>query len=141
MRSRSTGRQPQKAPGQRQLRVGERIRHILSEVLRRGELHDPVLENSGLITVTVVSVSPDLKNAMAYVMPLGGKNVDAVVAALNKAAGYFRTELSHDLGLRHTPKIAFKVDNSFDEADHIDRLLRQPAVRRDVEKPDTPDDT
>ncbi len=121
-------------PGQRQLRVGERLRHILADILRRGQLRDPALAEAHLITVTAVDIGPDLQHANAYVMPLGGNNADEVVKALNRAAGYFRTEMASELDLRHTPKVSFRIDKSFDEADHIDRLLRQEAVRRDVEK-------
>jgi ribosome-binding factor A len=121
-------------PGQRQLRVGERLRHILADILRRGQLRDPALAEAHLITVTAVDIGPDLQHANAYVMPLGGNNADEVVKALNRAAGYFRTEMASELDLRYTPKVSFRIDKSFDEADHIDRLLRQEAVRRDVEK-------
>src|SRR6187549_2346175 len=88
-------------PGQRQLRVGERIRHILADVLRRGDLHDPMLAQASLITVTAVEIGPDLKHATAYVMPLGGKNAGPIVQALNRASGYFRTEIGHDLDLHY----------------------------------------
>ncbi|MBI1214882.1 MAG: 30S ribosome-binding factor RbfA [Alphaproteobacteria bacterium] len=127
------------APGQRQLRVGERIRHILSATLRQGQWNDPALENASLISVTAVDVSPDLKNATAYIMPLGGKDAEPVAQALNRATGYFRTALAPELGLRHTPKITFKVDNSFDNALHIESLLNQERVRRDVESPSEED--
>jgi ribosome-binding factor A len=120
-------------PGQRQLRVGERIRHILAEVLRRGDLHDPVLAEAAMITVTAVEIGPDLKHATAYVMPLGGKNAEAVVSALNRAAGYFRSELAPEMDLRFTPKVSFRIDHSFDQAEHIEKLLRQDRVRKDLE--------
>jgi ribosome-binding factor A len=135
----SSGRAADKAPGQRQLRVGERLRHILADILRRGELRDPILAKAHLITVTAVDIGPDLQHANAYVMPLGGDNADEIVKALNKAAGYFRSEMAAELDLRYTPKVSFRIDKSFDEADHISRLLRQDAVRKDVEKPDTLD--
>jgi len=121
------------APGQRQLRVGERVRHILARILRDGQWNDPALENASLISVTEVSVSPDLKNATAYVMPLGGRDAQPIVKALNRAAGYFRAELGGELGLRYTPKVIFKADDSFDNALHIESLLRQERVRKDVE--------
>lgn len=127
-------------PGQRQLRVGERIRHILSEVLMRGDIHEPFLEKSSMITVTSVDIGPDLQHANAYVMPLGGKNVKEIVEALNKISGYFRTEVSKKLDLRYAPKISFRVDHSFEQVDHIERLLRQDAVQRDLNKPDTDED-
>lgn len=121
-------------PGQRQLRVGERLRHILADILRQGQLRDPALSEAHLVTVTAVDIGPDLQHATAYVMPLGGNNADEVVKALNRASGYFRSEMASQLELRYTPKVSFRIDNTFDEADHIDRLLRQEAVRRDVEK-------
>jgi len=132
--------QPRKPPGQRQLRVGERIRHILADVLRRGDLHDPVLEQASLITVTAVELGPDLKHANAYIMPLGGKNAEAIVEALNKASGYFRAQVAPELDLRYSPKISFRIDHSFEEAAHIDRLLRQDRVQKDLNAPDEDDD-
>lgn len=119
-------------PGQRQLRVGERIRHILAAVFQRGELRDPVLAEASLITVTAVEIGPDLKHATAFIIPLGGKNADAVVEALNRAAGYFRSEIAPELDLRYTPKISFRLDNSFEQAEHIEKLLKQDRVRKDV---------
>lgn len=121
-------------PGQRQLRVAERIRHILSDVLRRGDIHAPELGNPSLITITAVEIGPDLKHATAFIMPLGGKNAPEIAAALNDMAGYFRTEVGADLDLRYTPKISFRVDQSFDEAEHIEKLLRQERVQRDIKK-------
>lgn len=132
-RSSSPGKTP---PGQRQLRVAERIRHILSDILRRGDLHDPALGQAELITVTGVDIGPDLKHAVAFIMPLGGKNAEAIAEALNRAAGYFRSEVGHDLDLRHAPKISFKVDHSFAQVEHVEKLLRQAAVRKDVDKED-----
>lgn len=134
MGSRSKSSSSKSPPGQRQLRVGERLRHILADILRRGELRDPVLADAHLITVTAVDIGPDLQHANAYVMPLGGNNADEIVKALNKAAGYFRSEMAAELDLRYTPKVSFRIDKSFDEADHIDRLLRRNEVRRDIEK-------
>jgi ribosome-binding factor A len=119
-------------PGQRQLRVGERIRHILADVLRRGDLHDPVLANASMITVTAVEIGPDLKHATAYVMPLGGKNSAMIVEALNRASGYFRSCIGPELDLRYAPKISFRIDHSFEQAAHIESLLRQDRVRKDV---------
>lgn len=121
-------------PGQRQLRVGERIRHILAEVFRREELGDPVLSQTSLITITAVEIGPDLKHATAYVMPLGGKNAEAIVKALNGAAGYFRSEIGPELDLRYTPKISFRLDNSFENAAHVEGLLRQERVQKDIVK-------
>ena len=141
MRSRSksgknAGVQP---PGQRQLRVGERIRHILSDIMREGGMRDPDLQNTGVITVTAVDIGPDLQHAAVYVMPLGGDNSDKIVEALNRASGFFRSRLASELDLRYTPKVTFKIDRSFDEAAHIDKLLGRYEVRKDVDKKD--DDT
>src|SRR6218665_782414 len=122
-------------PGQRQLRVGERIRHILSDVMRHGAgLRDPELQATGTITVTAVDIGPDLQHAAVYVMPLGGETADKIVEALNRANGFFRSQLAHELDLRYTPKLTFKIDRSFDEAAHIDKLLGRYEVRKDVDK-------
>ena len=123
-----------KAPSQRQLRVGEELRHILAQVLERGELHDPAVQDTP-ITVTEVRASPDLKNATAFVVPLGGDAAvtDRVLEGLNRAAPYLRRVLAEKVRLRHTPRINFLADISFDEAGHIEGLLRQPAVARDLE--------
>ena len=132
--------QTRKPPGQRQLRVGERIRHVLAAVLQRGELRDPVLADASLITVTAVEVGPDLKHANAYIMPLGGKNAEQVVEALNKASGYFRTQVAPELDMRYSPKISFRLDHSFATADHIDRILRQDRVQKDITRADDDED-
>jgi ribosome-binding factor A len=117
--------QTTKPPGQRQLRMGEQVRHVLAEVLREGKFRDPDLSAPELITVTAVEMGPDLAHAHVFVMPLGGKDAEKIVAALNRAAGYFRVELSHRMDLRHTPKVSFKYDRSFDEHARIDNLLRR----------------
>ena len=88
------------------------------------------------ITVTSVEIGPDLKHATAFVMPLGGENADTFLEALNRAGGYFRTELATRMDLRSTPKITFKLDHSFDEAERIERLLRDEKVQRDLQKRD-----
>lgn len=116
---------------QRQLRVGEELRHALASVLARGELRDPHLIGLSL-TVTEVRVSPDMKNATAFVVPLGGGDLDAVVGALNHAANFLRGQLGHEVQLRHTPRLSFQADHSFDEAAHINALLHAPRVARDV---------
>ena len=120
-----------KQPSQRQLRVGEALRHALSNVLERGNLRDPALRNIS-ITVTEVRASPDLKNATAFVMPLGGEAADAIVEALGRAAPFLRSAIAKQVELRHVPRLQFKVDRSFGQADHIDALLRQPQVARDL---------
>lgn len=121
-----------KPPSQRQLRVGEEIRHALVRVLSRGDLHDPALSGAN-VTVTQVEVSPDLQNATAFVVPLGGEHMDEIVAALNRAAGFVRGQLGREVQLRYTPRIGFAPDVSFDRADEVERLLRSPRVRRDLE--------
>jgi ribosome-binding factor A len=117
---------------QRQLRVGEEIRHLLAELLERGDMRDPDLRDAR-ITVTSVDVSPDLRNATAFVMPLGGKDSAVRLAALRRAAPWFRTRVSEKAGLRAAPEIRFQLDTTFDEADKIDALLRRPDVARDIE--------
>ncbi|MBU6475645.1 MAG: 30S ribosome-binding factor RbfA [Alphaproteobacteria bacterium] len=126
------------APGQRQLRVAEQIRHLLVETLHRGSFHDPVLLEAHRVTVTAVEIGPDLKHATAYVMPLGGKDTEETLDALNRSAGYFRSELAPKMDLRYIPRITFKIDRSFDEAERIENLLKQDRVRRDVEKKERP---
>jgi ribosome-binding factor A len=121
-----------KAPSQRQLRVGELVRHALSEILQRGEVHDPALEAT-VVTVPEVRMSPDLRLATAYVMPLGGKGSDEVVAALDRNKKYLRGEVAHRVNLRYAPELRFRVDTSFEEGERVDALLRSPEVRRDVE--------
>ena len=120
-----------KAPSHRQLRVGEELRHALSRILARGELRDPSLADLNL-TVTEVRLSPDLKNATAFVVPLGGGGLEAAVAALNRAGGFFRSRLAREVALRHAPRVAFAPDRSFDEARRVDEILERPRVRRDL---------
>jgi ribosome-binding factor A len=119
-------------PSQRALRVGELIRHALAEMLSRGEIHDPVIEKH-LITVPEVRMSPDLKLATVYVMPLGGKDVSAVVKALDDNKRYLRGEIAHRVNLKFAPDLRFRADERFDEAERIEKLLRTPAVRRDLD--------
>jgi ribosome-binding factor A len=118
---------------QRALRVGELIRHAVSEMLTRGDVHDPVLEGQ-LITVPEVRMSPDLRMATIYVMPLGGKNVNEVIEALEHNARYLRGEIAHRVNLKFAPEIRFRVDERFDEAERIEKLLRTPAVQRDLKR-------
>ena len=123
------------APGQRQLRVGEEIRHALSEILGRDHLDDPDLAGK-MVTVTQVSVSPDLRNATAFVTPFGGGESGKLVAALNRASGYFRRELVRIVKLQFAPQIRFKEDETFEQASKIERLLHDPVVARDIAKRD-----
>ncbi|WP_085907634.1 30S ribosome-binding factor RbfA [Kiloniella majae] len=120
---------------QRQLRVGEEIRHAMSEILNRTSFNDPNLE-SVIITISEVRISPDLKNATAFVVPLGGADLEAVTKSLNKANGFFRRELSHMLRLRSCPRIGFEPDTSFDEAAKINTLLQSDSVQQDLRHDD-----
>lgn len=138
MKRRRSEDRPQ-GPSQRQLRVGEEIRHVLVEVLARGHLRDPELQGVS-ITVAEVRVSPDLKHATAYVMPLGGAEVDAVVKALKRASGYLRGEVARAVRLRVAPELAFAADRSFEEAGRIEAALRRPEVQRDLATPEAESD-
>ena len=115
----------------RQLRVGEELRHILAEILVRGDLRDPDLVGRS-ITVSEVRVSSDMRNATAFVLPLGGGGEDEVVAALERAATYLRKEVGRKLHLKYLPHLSFLRDTSFDTARDIDKLLADPAVARDL---------
>jgi ribosome-binding factor A len=127
-----------RTPGQRQLRVGEEIRHVLAETLGHGELHDPELAGR-TITVTEVRISPDLKNATVFVVPLGGEHSPEVMTALRRSAGHLRSLVAHQLRLRYTPHLAFELDRSFDQAQRIDALLHRPEVQQDLERDDGED--
>ncbi len=118
-------------PGQRQLRVGEEIRHALARILAGGAVRDPALQYIR-ITVTEVRVSPDLKHATAFVMPLGGRDAAAALAGLRRGAAYLRMRVAREVKLRVAPTIAFELDASFDRASRIDALLRRPDVARDL---------
>ncbi len=131
-RSKTSSRGSTQGRSQRQLRVGEELRHALATVLARGELRDPHLAEVNL-TVTEVRVSPDLKNATAFVVPLGGADLDRIIAALNHAASFLRGQLGHEVDLRHTPRLSFQADHSFDEAARINAILHHPRVAQDVE--------
>ena len=120
-------------PSQRQLRVGELIRHALAEMLARGEVHDDVL-SAHVITVPEVRMSPDLRLASIYVMPLGGKDVQAVVVALDRNKKFIRAEIARAINLKFAPDIRFLADETFDEAQRIERLLASDKVRQDIDK-------
>lgn len=124
-------KQDERGRSQRQLRVAEEIRHALSGILERDELRDPGLAGAP-ITVTEVRVSPDLRNATAFVMPLGGGEVDPVVEALRRARPYLRRHIAKTLQLRHVPDLQFIADPSFDAASHIEALLADPRVAQDL---------
>jgi ribosome-binding factor A len=120
---------------QRQLRVGELVRHAIAEMLTRGDVHDPVIE-AHLITVPEVRMSPDLRLATIYVMPMGGRDADAVVTAFERHKKFLRAEIAHRINLKFAPDIRFRVDDRFAEAERIDRLLRSPEVKRDLDHGD-----
>lgn len=120
-------------PSQRQLRVGELIRRTLSEVLARGDVHDPDL-NRVSITVGEVRTSPDLKVATAYVLPLGGKDADEVLKLLARNQGELRRAIGRKTGLKFAPELRFRLDETFDQLDETRRLFSQDAVRRDLDE-------
>ena len=125
------------APGgsQRQLRVGELIRHAVAEMLTRGDVHDPVLE-SHMVTVPEVAVTADLRLATIYVMPLGGKDTQPVLDALERNKKFVRGEIARRVNLKFAPDIRFRLDERFNEAERINTLLRSPEVKRDLEGED-----
>lgn len=122
------------APSQRQLRVGENIRHGLSELLTRREFNIPELDGI-IITVTEVQMSPDMKVAHCYVSPMAGDGIDTsgAVQDLNRHAGFFRKEISRQVHLKFAPEIRFNAETSFDRASHVQDILDSDAVRRDIE--------
>jgi len=117
---------------QRQLRVGELIRHELAEMLTRGEVHDPVIETH-MITVPEVRMSADLRLATVYIMPLGGRDGKEVLDALERNKRYMRGEIARRVNLKFAPEIRFRIDERFDEAERIEKLLRTPVVQRDLD--------
>jgi ribosome-binding factor A len=121
------------APGgsQRQLRVGEAVRHAIADILTHGSVHDPDLEGH-IITVPEVRMSPDLKLATIYVMPLGGSDTEIVIAALERNKKFLRGEVARRVNLKFAPDVRFRADDRFDEAERIEKLLRTPAVQRDL---------
>jgi ribosome-binding factor A len=122
-----------RGPSQRQLRVGELIRHKLAEMLARGEIYDDVLA-SHVVTISEVRMSTDLRLATAYVMPLGGKDIKPVLEALDRHRKFIRGEIAQAVDLRVAPEVRFREDETFEEVNHIDQLLHSDKVRRDVEK-------
>jgi ribosome-binding factor A len=116
---------------QRQLRVGELIRHELADMLSRGDVHDLVIE-AHMITIPEVHMSPDLRLATIYVMPLGGRDEKDVIAALDRNKRYVRGEIARRVNLKFAPEIRFRLDERFDEAERIAKLLQTPEVRRDL---------
>jgi ribosome-binding factor A len=124
-------KQPQEA-SVRTLRVGEQVRHVLSEILSRGEVHDDVLARH-MISVTEVRMSPDLRHATVFVKPLLGKDEEAVLKALRQNTAFLQREVAHRIQNKYAAKLKFLADESFDEGSHIDQLLRDPKVSRDLE--------
>jgi ribosome-binding factor A len=122
-------------PSQRMLRVGELVRHALAGLFQRGEIEDEALEGK-VITVPEVRMTPDLKQANAYVMPLGGVGVAEVVEALNRHHRFIRGRIAPELDLKFAPDVKFFVDETFEEFGRIDALLRSPQVQRDLLKDD-----
>ena len=120
-------------PSQRQLRVGELIRHAIAQMLARGEIRDEILLKRA-ITIPEVRLSADLRLADIYVLPLGGEGVDSVLAALNRNRRYIRGELARAVNLKFAPEIRFMADDTFEEARRIDELLRSPRVAADLKK-------
>ena len=127
-----------KGPSLRLLRVGENVRHAIAAILARGDVQDKDLAGAS-VTVSEVRVSPDLRNATIFVMPLGGDPDSTVTKALNKNAAFIRGEMSKVVHMKYMPRLRFIIDDSFDEASHIDALLRDPRVQRDLDHAD--DDT
>jgi ribosome-binding factor A len=119
----------------RQLRVGELIRHAVADMFSRGDIHDPVIE-AHMITVPEVHMSPDLRLATIYIMPLGGRDAEDVLGALENNKRYMRGEIARRVNLKFAPEIRFRIDERFDEADRIDKLLRTPEVQRDLGEKD-----
>jgi ribosome-binding factor A len=132
---RDTGRDSGSGPSQRALRAGEVIRHAIADILSRGEVHDPVIQGH-VITVPEVRMSPDLKLATIYVMPLGGRDEQAVVDALERNKRWLRGEIAHRVNLKFAPDIRFRIDERFDEAARIEKLLHTPRVQRDLQHDD-----
>ena len=126
---------PEKGPSQRQLRVGEIIRHALAEILSRGQISDPSLDGV-IISVAEVRMSPDLKNATALVMPLGGRNVPEVMAGLERSRKWFRGQVARRVNLKFAPDIRCRVDTRYDDDDQVNEMLHRPAVTQDLEPRD-----
>lgn len=117
------------------LRVGEQVRHVLADLLARGDVHEPVLTERP-VTITEVRMSPDLRHATVFAKPLLGADEDVVLKALRTNTAFFQREVAARVNTRYAAKLKFVADQSFDEGSHIDRLLRDPHVARDLETPD-----
>lgn len=130
--SQPSSRQRRSGPSQRQLRAGELVRHALVDILRHETLNDEAMSGVS-VTLSEVRVSPDLKHALCFVEPLGGTRADEVVAALNRAARFLRGRLGRAIELRFTPDLKFVHDETFSVAAHMNAILADPRVRRDIE--------
>jgi ribosome-binding factor A len=124
---------------QRQLRVGELVRHAMADLLTRGDVHDPVIEGH-LITVPEVRMTADLRLATIYIMPLAGRDAEQVLAAFERHKKFLRTEIAHRVNLKFAPDIRFRVDERFEEAARIEKLLHTPQVQRDLKGHETDDE-
>ena len=122
-------------PSQRMLRVGELVRHALAAMFARGEIEDDALRGA-VITVPEVRMTPDLKIANAYVMPLGGLHAEEIVAALNRHRKFVRGRVAPQINMKYAPEVRFFVDDTFEEASRIDALLRSDKVQRDLDDED-----
>ncbi len=127
-RDHTAGPRPQ---SQRQLRVGEELRHALAQLLRPGELRDPALRDAN-VTVSEVRISPDLRNATAFVMPLAGADAEAIMAGLRRSASFLKGRVARMVELRVAPNLTFALDTAFDSAARISELLARPEVERDL---------
>lgn len=124
---------PEQGPSQRQLRVGELIRHALADILSRGQIADPDLDGV-VITVPEVRMSPDLKNATALVMPLGGRDTKKVMAGLERSRKWFRGQIARRVNLKFAPDVRFRLDTRYDDDDAVTQMLHRPEVARDLEE-------
>ena len=129
----------QNGPSQRQLRVGEMLRHALADVLRENDIRDPDLDGVS-VTITQIKPSPDMRYATVYCEPLGGENAKAIVAALNRHKGFLRGEMGHRIAIKFTPELRFVEDESFAEAQKIETILKSPEVQRDIASSSDDDD-
>ena len=120
-----------RGPSPRQLKVGETVRRALAEALMRGDVHEPALAGVS-VTVSEVRMSPDLRHATAYVMPLGGVAEAETLDALRRARGELRHKVDHAISLKYSPELHFELDESFDRMDEVRRMLDQPDVKRDL---------
>jgi ribosome-binding factor A len=125
--------EPERSFSQRQLRVAEELRHTLAKIFRQGECRDPALRDAS-IAVTEVRISPDLRNAIAFVMPLGGANSAEIVAGLKRSSAFLRRLVAREVPLRYAPSLVFALDGAFDQAERVASLLARPEVERDLDR-------